>query len=319
MPMGCKKAYSHKNKNKIKTFFCLHATWYNLQIWNWCWWRGHKPRLVLVQNAPKFLKNMFCTVKKPSENKFYNVSLHWLQSRNHLSLQEKRLGTLNQCCRAGRSRYFFGRSQSRSRCEDVKAKTCFLLLFSLVLYEEEPEPVKKSTWSRSRSKVDRLRNTALNACYFSFLGKIIFFTFYWFSLGKKVNVLNQCRIRELLLIKWWKFAFYKLHILFRYHNIVATAAKCNAEDCAFKTRDENFLFLQLRTVQQSWTGVPEMLSRIAYVRLFPTALCLLSSCKLLKKNSRILAFVSLIITSAILLHVILRPWFTTHYFCVPSV
>ena len=37
----------------------------------------------------------------------------------------------------------FGRS--RSRCEDVKAKTCFLLLFSLFLYEEEPEPepVKK--------------------------------------------------------------------------------------------------------------------------------------------------------------------------------
>ena len=35
----------------------------------------------------------------------------------------------------------------------------FLLLFSLFLYEEEPEPVKKSTWSRSRSKVDRLRNT----------------------------------------------------------------------------------------------------------------------------------------------------------------
>ena len=62
-----------------------------------------------------------------------------------------------QCCGAGagRSRYFFG----RSRCKDVKAKTCFLLLFSLFLYEEEPEPVKKSTWSRSRSKVDRLRNT----------------------------------------------------------------------------------------------------------------------------------------------------------------
>ena len=48
-----------------------------------------------------------------------------------------------QCCGAGagRSRYFFG----RSRCKDVKAKTCFLLLFSLFLYEEEPEPepVKK--------------------------------------------------------------------------------------------------------------------------------------------------------------------------------
>ena len=39
-----------------------------------------------------------------------------------------------QCCGAGRS---------RSRCKDVKAKTCFLLLFSLFLYEEEPEPVKK--------------------------------------------------------------------------------------------------------------------------------------------------------------------------------
>ena len=37
----------------------------------------------------------------------------------------------------------FGRS--RSRCKDVKAKTCFLLLFSLFLYEKEPElePVKK--------------------------------------------------------------------------------------------------------------------------------------------------------------------------------
>ena len=35
----------------------------------------------------------------------------------------------------------FGRS--RSRCEDVKAKTFFLLLFSLFLYEKEPEPVKK--------------------------------------------------------------------------------------------------------------------------------------------------------------------------------
>ena len=30
----------------------------------------------------------------------------------------------------------------RSRCEDVKAKTLFLLLFSLFLYEKEPEPVK---------------------------------------------------------------------------------------------------------------------------------------------------------------------------------
>ena len=29
------------------------------------------------------------------------------------------------------------------RCEDVKAKTVFLLLFSLFLYEKEPEPVKK--------------------------------------------------------------------------------------------------------------------------------------------------------------------------------
>ena len=35
----------------------------------------------------------------------------------------------------------FGRS--RSRCEDVKAKTFFVLLFSLFLYEKEPEPVKK--------------------------------------------------------------------------------------------------------------------------------------------------------------------------------
>ena len=51
----------------------------------------------------------------------------------------------------------FGRS--RSRWEDVKAKTFFLLLLSLFLYEKEPEPVKKSTWSRSRSKKDRLRNT----------------------------------------------------------------------------------------------------------------------------------------------------------------
>ena len=32
---------------------------------------------------------------------------------------------------------------SRSQCEDVKAKTPFLLLFSLFLYEKEPEPVKK--------------------------------------------------------------------------------------------------------------------------------------------------------------------------------
>ena len=33
----------------------------------------------------------------------------------------------------------------RSRCKDVKAKICFLLLFSLFLYEKEPEPepVKK--------------------------------------------------------------------------------------------------------------------------------------------------------------------------------
>ena len=38
-----------------------------------------------------------------------------------------------------RSRYFFG----RSRCKDVEAKTCYLLLFSLFFYEEEPEPVKE--------------------------------------------------------------------------------------------------------------------------------------------------------------------------------
>ena len=33
--------------------------------------------------------------------------------------------------------------QSRSQCDDVKAKTPFLLLFSLFLYEKEPELVKK--------------------------------------------------------------------------------------------------------------------------------------------------------------------------------
>ena len=32
---------------------------------------------------------------------------------------------------------------SRSRCKDVKAKTLFLLLFSLFLFEKEPELVKK--------------------------------------------------------------------------------------------------------------------------------------------------------------------------------
>ena len=37
----------------------------------------------------------------------------------------------------------FGPSRSWSRCKDVKAKTCFFLLFSLFLYEKEPEPVKK--------------------------------------------------------------------------------------------------------------------------------------------------------------------------------
>ena len=59
-----------------------------------------------------------------------------------------------QCCRAGPfltgsgsssvaepEPVLFGRS--RSRCKDVKAKTCFLLLFSLFLYEKEPEPVNK--------------------------------------------------------------------------------------------------------------------------------------------------------------------------------
>ena len=47
----------------------------------------------------------------------------------------------------------------------VKAKSCFLLLFSLFLYEKElePEPVKKSTWSRSRSKKDQFRNTGPSA------------------------------------------------------------------------------------------------------------------------------------------------------------
>ena len=38
------------------------------------------------------------------------------------------------------------------RCEDVEAKTVFLLLFSLFLYEKEPEPVEKGTWSRSSTK-----------------------------------------------------------------------------------------------------------------------------------------------------------------------
>ena len=36
----------------------------------------------------------------------------------------------------------------------------FLVGAGAGVYEEEPEPVKKITWSRSRSKVDRLRNTA---------------------------------------------------------------------------------------------------------------------------------------------------------------
>ena len=43
----------------------------------------------------------------------------------------------------------FGRSQSR--CENVKAKTSFLRLFSLFLYEKKPEPVKKSTCSNTAS------------------------------------------------------------------------------------------------------------------------------------------------------------------------
>ena len=50
-----------------------------------------------------------------------------------------------QCRSVLRSRselVLFGRS--RSRCKDVKAKTCFLLLFSLFLYEKEPVPVKKN-------------------------------------------------------------------------------------------------------------------------------------------------------------------------------
>ena len=59
-----------------------------------------------------------------------------------------------QCCRAGPfltgsgsssvaepEPVLFGRS--RSRCKDVKAKTLFLLLFSLFLFEKEPELVKK--------------------------------------------------------------------------------------------------------------------------------------------------------------------------------
>ena len=37
----------------------------------------------------------------------------------------------------------FGRSRSQSRCEDVKAKTFFSLLFSIFFIEKEPEPVKK--------------------------------------------------------------------------------------------------------------------------------------------------------------------------------
>ena len=61
-------------------------------------------------------------------------------------------GSVAEPVRAGtflvRAGTFFGRS--RSRCKDVKAKTCYLLLFSLFLYEEEPvkkkylepEPVK---------------------------------------------------------------------------------------------------------------------------------------------------------------------------------
>ena len=67
-----------------------------------------------------------------------------------------------QCCGAGagRSRYFFGRS--RSRWKDVKAKTCFLLLFSQFLYEKELEPVKKKYLELEPEPVkkDRLRNTA---------------------------------------------------------------------------------------------------------------------------------------------------------------
>ena len=41
---------------------------------------------------------------------------------------------------AGRSSTFWSDPE---RCKVVKAKTCFLLLFSLFLYEKKPEPVKK--------------------------------------------------------------------------------------------------------------------------------------------------------------------------------
>ena len=40
----------------------------------------------------------------------------------------------------------------------------FLVGAGAGVYEEEPEPVKKITWSRSRSKVDRLRNTGYQYC-----------------------------------------------------------------------------------------------------------------------------------------------------------
>ena len=62
----------------------------------------------------------------------------------------------------------FGRSLSRSRCEDVKEKTFYLQLFSLFYMKtsrsRSQSRWKKSTCSWSRSKKDRLRNTA---CDFS--------------------------------------------------------------------------------------------------------------------------------------------------------
>ena len=92
----------------------------------------------------------------------YNCTGSFVEPWKNLRLRlQLRRSNMSQCCGAGagRSRYFLVGAGAGVKMWRQK-HFFYYILFSPFLYEKEPEPVKKSTWSRSRSKKDRLRNTA---------------------------------------------------------------------------------------------------------------------------------------------------------------
>ena len=82
----------------------------------------------------------------------------------------------------------FGRSWSW--CEDVKAKTFFYNFLAYYYMERSRSQQKKSTWSRSQTKEDRLLNTVCIRTQFGFIKCAVFVCGFTIKLCKGATLLS---------------------------------------------------------------------------------------------------------------------------------